>query len=114
MNCPAMPPGGGRGMKFRKPFKPKTRKITPARYWAINETVLMTGFSFEIFLQAVQLRWMRLDDIRCNTYQPKNITPSPSGRPPATVRESGVDLFPYDPTACGVSSGLVRPDDSQV
>src|SRR6516165_11041139 len=30
MNCPAMPPGGGRGMKFRKPFNPITRKITPA------------------------------------------------------------------------------------
>jgi hypothetical protein len=41
MNCPAMPPGGGRGMKFRKPFRPKTRKITPARYWAIKEAVLI-------------------------------------------------------------------------
>src|SRR5579864_7778544 len=41
MNCPAMPPGGGRGMKFRKPFRPKTRKITPARYWAIFEAVLI-------------------------------------------------------------------------
>src|SRR3984893_15968160 len=46
MNCPAMPPGGGRGMKFRKPFRPKTRKITPARYRAITETVLITRFSF--------------------------------------------------------------------
>src|SRR5580704_4753222 len=46
MNCPAMPPGGGRGMKFRKPFRPKTRKITPARYRAIAETVLITRFSF--------------------------------------------------------------------
>jgi hypothetical protein len=33
-------------MKFRKPFRPKTRKITPARYRAIAETVLITGFSF--------------------------------------------------------------------
>src|SRR6266481_7454313 len=48
MNCPAMPPGGGRGMKFRKPFRPKTRKITPARYRAIAEAVLITGFSFSI------------------------------------------------------------------
>src|SRR5471030_3312521 len=46
MNCPAMPPGGGRGMKFRKPFRPKTRKITPARYLAITEAVLITRFSF--------------------------------------------------------------------
>src|SRR6266702_1451598 len=45
MNCPAMPPGGGRGMKFRKPLRPKTRKITPARYRAIVEAVLITGLS---------------------------------------------------------------------
>jgi hypothetical protein len=43
-----MPPGGGRGMKFRKPLRPKTRKITPARYRAIVEAVLITGFSFGI------------------------------------------------------------------
>src|SRR5260221_4937657 len=48
MNCPAMPPGGGRGMKFRKPFSPKTRKITPARYRAITDAILITGFSFAI------------------------------------------------------------------
>src|SRR5690348_17521650 len=48
MNCPAMPPGGGRGIKFRKPFRPKTRKITPARYRATAEAVLITGFSFWI------------------------------------------------------------------
>jgi hypothetical protein len=30
-------------MKFRKPFRPKTRKITPARYWAIAEMVFITG-----------------------------------------------------------------------
>src|ERR1700722_15225943 len=41
MNCPAMPPGGGIGMKFRKPLRPKTRKITPARYRAITEAVLI-------------------------------------------------------------------------
>jgi hypothetical protein len=48
MNCPAMPPGGGRGMKFRKPFSPITRKITPARYRAITEAVLIIAFSFSI------------------------------------------------------------------
>src|SRR5216683_3197104 len=48
MNCPAMPSGRGRGMKFRKPFRPKTRKITPARYRAIAEAVFITGFSFSI------------------------------------------------------------------
>src|SRR5258706_8028975 len=48
MNSPAMPPGGGRGIKFRKPFRPKTRKTTPARYRAIAEAVLITGFSFWI------------------------------------------------------------------
>src|SRR5271154_5600063 len=41
MNCPAMPPGGGIGMKFRNPFRPNTRKITPARYRAIADTVLI-------------------------------------------------------------------------
>src|SRR6476646_8631540 len=46
MNCPAMPPGGGSGMKFRKPFKPNTRKITPARYRAIAEAVFISWFSF--------------------------------------------------------------------
>src|SRR6202795_1250750 len=48
MNCPAMPPGGGSGIKFRKPFRPKTRKITPARYRAIAEAVFIAGFSFGI------------------------------------------------------------------
>src|SRR5204863_1946002 len=63
MNCPAMPPGGGNGMKFRKPFRPKTRKITPARYRAIAEAVLITSFSFwigghskaSIILSSIQL-----------------------------------------------------------
>src|SRR5579864_328301 len=45
MNCPAMPGGGGRGMKCRKPFRPITRKITPARYRAITEAVFITWFS---------------------------------------------------------------------
>src|SRR6266404_2389845 len=48
MNCPAMPRGGGIGMKFRKPFSPITRKIAPARYRAITEVVLITWFSFWI------------------------------------------------------------------
>src|SRR6266404_7342926 len=63
MNCPAMPPGGGRGIKFRKPFRPKTRKITPARYRAIAEAFFITWFSFwigshsmaSIILIAIQL-----------------------------------------------------------
>src|SRR4051794_11519916 len=46
MNCPAIPPGGGSGMKFRKPFSPITRKITPARYRRITEAVLITGSPF--------------------------------------------------------------------
>jgi hypothetical protein len=33
-------------MKFRKPLRPKTRKIKPARYRAIAEAVFITGFSF--------------------------------------------------------------------
>src|SRR5260370_23505833 len=47
MNWHAMTPGGGRGMKFRNPFRPKTRKITPARYRAITEAVLITGSPFK-------------------------------------------------------------------
>src|SRR6266478_1706185 len=38
----------GKGMKFRKPFSPITRKITPARYRATTEAVLITWFSFWI------------------------------------------------------------------
>jgi hypothetical protein len=44
MNCPATPAGGGSGMKFRKPFNPITRKITPARYRAITAAILITRF----------------------------------------------------------------------
>jgi MarR family transcriptional regulator, 2-MHQ and catechol-resistance regulon repressor len=40
-------------MKFRKPLRPKTRKIKPARYRAMTEAVLITEFSF---------RWLRLHD----------------------------------------------------
>ena len=42
MNCPATPLGGGSGMKCRKPFRPKTRKITPARYRATVDAVFIT------------------------------------------------------------------------
>src|SRR6201987_3443271 len=35
-------------MKFRKPFSPITRKITPARYRAIKEAVLITGSPFRL------------------------------------------------------------------
>jgi hypothetical protein len=44
----AIPPGGGSGMKFRKPFKPKTRKITPARYRAIAGSGSHDGFSLSV------------------------------------------------------------------
>src|SRR5260370_220142 len=66
MNCPAMPPGGGRGMKFRKPFSPITRKITPARYRAITEAVLITGFSFSIGRHCIGVTYIyvnRIDDV---------------------------------------------------
>src|SRR5712671_5610184 len=66
MNCPAMPPGGGRGMKFRKPFSPITRKITPARYRAITEAVFITGFSFSIGGQCIGVTYIdvnRIDDV---------------------------------------------------
>jgi hypothetical protein len=35
-------------MKFRKPFSPITRKMTPTRYRAITEAVLIRGSSFSI------------------------------------------------------------------
>src|SRR5580704_18448535 len=66
MNCPAMPPGGGSGMKFRKPFRPKTRKMTPARYRAIVETVLITRFSFSTdghYMAANPLDLNRIDGV---------------------------------------------------
>src|SRR5260370_39154182 len=66
MNCPAMPPGGGRGMKFRKTFSPITRKITPARYRAIMEAVLITGFSFSIGRHCIGVTYIdvnRIDDV---------------------------------------------------
>src|SRR5712691_13318254 len=59
MNCAAMPPGGGKGMKFRKPFSPITRKITPARYRAITEAVLITWFSF--WIDAICIGVMYID-----------------------------------------------------
>jgi hypothetical protein len=40
-------------MKFRKPFRPITRKITPTRYRAIEETVLIIGFSLALNAVAV-------------------------------------------------------------
>jgi hypothetical protein len=52
-------------MKFRKPFSPITRKITPARCRAIMEAVLITGFSFPIApLHGVKYIGMNiLDDV---------------------------------------------------
>src|SRR5215831_9788286 len=67
MNCPAMPPGGGRGMKFRKPFSPITRKITPARYRAITEAVLITEFSLSIGAIALAQRILRSIDMMTYT-----------------------------------------------
>src|SRR5579864_9509433 len=46
-------------MKFRKPFSPITRKITPARNRAITEAVLITCFSF--WIDAIALAAMYLD-----------------------------------------------------
>jgi hypothetical protein len=37
-----------RGQKFRKPTSPIRRNITPAKYRAITEAVLIAGFSFSI------------------------------------------------------------------
>jgi hypothetical protein len=37
-----VPAGGGNGMKCRKPFNPITKKITPARYRAIADAILIT------------------------------------------------------------------------
>src|SRR5579864_2601858 len=64
MNCPAMPGGGGKGMKWRKPFSPITRKITPARYRAITEAVFITGFSFSIchYIGVIHIDINILDD----------------------------------------------------
>src|SRR6266566_4236490 len=66
MNCPAMPPGGGSGMKLRKPFKPNTRKITPARYRAIAEAVFISWFSLLIgshYMAANHLDLNRIDGV---------------------------------------------------
>src|SRR6266849_3005566 len=62
MNCPAMPAGGGRGMKFRKPFSPITRKITPARYRAITEAVFTT-FSFSINANCIGVMYIYINII---------------------------------------------------
>src|SRR5580704_2053033 len=47
MNCPATPLGGGSGMKCRKPFRPKTRKITPAKYRATVDAVFIRVLLFD-------------------------------------------------------------------
>src|SRR5437667_4327464 len=79
MNCPAMPPGGGRGMKFRKPFRPKTRKITPARYRAIAEAVLITWFSFWIgsysmaTIILMSIKWMMYTSWRFRFFMNRGI-----------------------------------------
>src|ERR1700689_1168321 len=66
MNCPAMAPGGGMGMKFRKPFKPNTRKITPARYRAIAEAVFIKRillFDWQPLHGVNPLDLNRIDDV---------------------------------------------------
>src|SRR5215467_14708564 len=60
MNCPAMPPGGGMGMKFRNPFRPKTRKIRPARYRAIVDAVLMC-FSFALATFNIVVKYLGIN-----------------------------------------------------
>jgi hypothetical protein len=45
MNWAAVPVGGGKWIKFRKPLSPITRKIKPARYRAIVEAILITLYS---------------------------------------------------------------------
>src|SRR5579862_5674449 len=64
MNCPAMPGGGGKGMKCRKPFSPITRKITPARYRAITDAVFITRFSFSVrhYIGVIYLDINTIDD----------------------------------------------------
>src|SRR6267154_578558 len=79
MNCPAMPPGGGSGMKFRKPFSPKTRKIMPARYRAIAETVLINEFSFWIGSHSmasiilISIQWMMYTSWRFRFFMNRGI-----------------------------------------
>src|SRR6201997_1509091 len=58
-----MPGGGGKGMKCRKPFSPITRKITPARYRAIMEAVLITGFSFWVGRHCIGVRYIDVNII---------------------------------------------------
>src|SRR6266581_4769473 len=66
MNWPATPLGGGNGMKCRNPFRPKTRKITPIRYRAIAETVLITSSPFGLTAVKVGVNYLdvnRIDDV---------------------------------------------------
>ena len=50
-------------MKFRKPFRPKTRKIMPARYQATAEAVLIAGFSFWIGIGGNRIDLNIVDDV---------------------------------------------------
>src|SRR4030095_6236387 len=98
MNCPAMPPGGGRGIKVRKPVRPKTRKITPARYRAITEAVFITRFSF--------LDWQPFHGINHIDVNPIDV-----------IYFGGIQVF-YDarlsrhgPRLAGNDEGDARPDE---
>ena len=48
MNWPAIPEGGGMGMKWRKPFSPKMRKMRPRRKRAMTAVIFMLGLWFDI------------------------------------------------------------------
>src|ERR1700751_1060689 len=62
MNCPATPLGGGSGMKCRKPFRPKTRKITPDRYRAIVDAVFITDLLCSRFI-TVEVNYLDFNTI---------------------------------------------------
>ena len=42
-NWPAVPEGGELGMKWRKPFSPKTRKMSPRRKRAMTVIIFILG-----------------------------------------------------------------------
>src|SRR6185369_17244941 len=96
MNCPAMPPGGGRGMKFRKPFSPITRKITPARYRATTEAVLIIAFSFSIDANCIGVNYIDIniiDDVHFSKIQ-VFYDPRPSRDGPRLVGDDEGDARP--------------------
>src|SRR5258706_3709586 len=97
-----MPPGGGRGMKFRKLFRQKTRKITPARYWAIKEAVLIIGFSFGIFLPKPSYFLRCVKTIVVATYIRPKILVLPRAGSRQQVCESLESIFSHVPQLLAV------------